>query len=270
MSEARKDDAAKPRMDLIPPEALFAMAGVLTHGADKYSKRYESICHAILSAPFVTEVVVSTPKGSVAAATKKNSERVILTLQKDSDKIGVTGKPGTQSGLESSLSVVCAAQRLESVMQQLNGQGSCEIEGSHKMSTTPGALAAARYAATRTPESFTLTIVTSQGRFAESFAVSAITVSECWATMLRGLKGLSPTFAGHDFEIEVKGERNWERGMDRGRIVAALLRHLSSWMAGENNDRDSGMPHSWHVLTNAAFLVAHEVRDIGTDTRSRT
>lgn len=66
------------------------------------------------------------------------------------------------------------------------------------------------------------------------------------------------------------GERNWERGMGRGRIVAALLRHLSSWMAGENNDRDSGMPHSWHVLTNAAFLVAHEVRDIGADTRART
>lgn len=66
------------------------------------------------------------------------------------------------------------------------------------------------------------------------------------------------------------GDRNWERGMDRGRIVAALLRHLSLWMAGENNDRDSGMPHSWHVLTNAAFLVAHEVRDIGADTRART
>lgn len=64
------------------------------------------------------------------------------------------------------------------------------------------------------------------------------------------------------------GERNWERGMDRGRIVAALLRHLTAWMAGEDADPDSGMPHSAHVLTNAAFLVAHEVRGIGADTRA--
>lgn len=66
------------------------------------------------------------------------------------------------------------------------------------------------------------------------------------------------------------GDRNWEAGLDWGRINAALLRHLTAWMAGERIDPDSGMPHSWHVLTNAAFLVAHEVRGIGTDTRSRT
>lgn len=64
------------------------------------------------------------------------------------------------------------------------------------------------------------------------------------------------------------GERNWERGMDRGRIVAALLRHLTAWMAGEDADPDSGMRHSAHVLTNAAFLVAHEARGIGADTRA--
>lgn len=35
----RKDDANKPRMDLIPPEAIFALAAVLTFGADKYDAR---------------------------------------------------------------------------------------------------------------------------------------------------------------------------------------------------------------------------------------
>lgn len=63
------------------------------------------------------------------------------------------------------------------------------------------------------------------------------------------------------------GDRNWERGLDRGRIVAALLRHLTAWMQGEDTDPDSGLPHSAHVLTNAAFLVAHEARGIGTDSR---
>lgn len=31
-----KDDEGKPRMDLIPPEALFCIASVFTFGADKY------------------------------------------------------------------------------------------------------------------------------------------------------------------------------------------------------------------------------------------
>lgn len=35
----RKDDANKDRMDLIPPEAVFALARVLTYGANKYDAR---------------------------------------------------------------------------------------------------------------------------------------------------------------------------------------------------------------------------------------
>jgi hypothetical protein len=35
----RKDDTGKPRMDLIPPEALEALAEVLTIGAARYGAR---------------------------------------------------------------------------------------------------------------------------------------------------------------------------------------------------------------------------------------
>lgn len=35
-AEGRKDDGAKVRMDLIPPEFLFATATILTFGATKY------------------------------------------------------------------------------------------------------------------------------------------------------------------------------------------------------------------------------------------
>lgn len=63
------------------------------------------------------------------------------------------------------------------------------------------------------------------------------------------------------------GERNWELGMDWGRVSGALLRHLSAWMAGEATDPDSGMSHVWHVLTNAAFLTAYESRGVGNDDR---
>jgi hypothetical protein len=39
MSEGRKDDAAKVRMELLPPELLEATAIVLTFGAKKYEDR---------------------------------------------------------------------------------------------------------------------------------------------------------------------------------------------------------------------------------------
>ena len=63
------------------------------------------------------------------------------------------------------------------------------------------------------------------------------------------------------------GERNWEKGFAWGRSVAALQRHLTAWVAGQNYDQETGLPHLWHVLTNSAFLVAFEMRGIGTDDR---
>lgn len=63
------------------------------------------------------------------------------------------------------------------------------------------------------------------------------------------------------------GEENWSKGMDWGRVYAALRRHLFSWWTGENIDPKSGKPHLWHVLTNAAFLVAYEARNAGNDNR---
>jgi hypothetical protein len=39
VSEGRKDDTGKVRIELIPPEAMFAIATILTFGADKYGDR---------------------------------------------------------------------------------------------------------------------------------------------------------------------------------------------------------------------------------------
>ena len=63
------------------------------------------------------------------------------------------------------------------------------------------------------------------------------------------------------------GDRNWEQGMAWSRPYAALLRHIFAWWQGENQDPDSGRPHSWHALCCMAFLVAYEQRGIGTDDR---
>lgn len=36
---ARKDDADKPRLDLLPPELMLAVGDILTSGADRYGQR---------------------------------------------------------------------------------------------------------------------------------------------------------------------------------------------------------------------------------------
>jgi len=42
---------------------------------------------------------------------------------------------------------------------------------------------------------------------------------------------------------------------------AALMRHLLSWRNGECLDKESGLSHMKHVLTNAMFLLDHEQSD---------
>lgn len=51
MGEARKDDAGKPRMDLLPWSGLETVAEVMTFGADKYGERnYQGLDHSRLFA----------------------------------------------------------------------------------------------------------------------------------------------------------------------------------------------------------------------------
>lgn len=50
--------------------------------------------------------------------------------------------------------------------------------------------------------------------------------------------------------------QNLEDGIDRH--YAALRRHLNAWRQGEKIDPESGLPHMYHVATNAMFLAYHE------------
>ncbi len=61
------------------------------------------------------------------------------------------------------------------------------------------------------------------------------------------------------------GDRNWEKGIDPNRCIAALMRHLMRHMAGEEFDPDSGQPHMDHVLTNAVFVVTYQRREADVD-----
>lgn len=72
-----------------------------------------------------------------------------------------------------------------------------------------------------------------------------------------------------EFGAKKYEDRNWEKGMDWGRVFAACMRHMWSWWKGEQNDPETGKSHLWHAATNIAFLIAYEERKIGKDTRAK-
>lgn len=47
---------------------------------------------------------------------------------------------------------------------------------------------------------------------------------------------------------------NW-RLVERERYEDALYRHWLAYLDGEGTDKESGLPHLWHIACNAAFLI---------------
>ncbi len=60
---------------------------------------------------------------------------------------------------------------------------------------------------------------------------------------------------------------NWRKGMDHGRMVAALLRHLAAHQMGTDYDEESGLPHLAHAACNALMLLTSWQTGIGADDR---
>ena len=56
------------------------------------------------------------------------------------------------------------------------------------------------------------------------------------------------------------GDRNWEEGINYGRVFGALMRHMWAWWDGENLDEESGKSHLWHAGCCLAFLIHYERR----------
>ena len=63
------------------------------------------------------------------------------------------------------------------------------------------------------------------------------------------------------------GVRNWEKGMAWSRCHAALMRHMTAWWLREGVDQETGCSHLWHGGCCLLFLIAYELRGLGTDDR---
>lgn len=63
------------------------------------------------------------------------------------------------------------------------------------------------------------------------------------------------------------GQANWQRGYNWNLSYAALMRHLSSWLQGEDVDEETGSNHLIAVIWHAMALRWFQIHGKGTDTR---
>ena len=62
------------------------------------------------------------------------------------------------------------------------------------------------------------------------------------------------------FGCKKYGNRNWEKGIELDRLFAATQRHLWAMWNGELLDKESGLPHSYHALTDIAMYITLGMR----------
>lgn len=66
---------------------------------------------------------------------------------------------------------------------------------------------------------------------------------------------------------EKYGARNWEKGLEWGRIYGATLRHLFAWWRKEELDPETGKSHLIHAACNILFLFTYQRENKGEDNR---
>lgn len=66
------------------------------------------------------------------------------------------------------------------------------------------------------------------------------------------------------------GRYNFTNGMSWSRIIAAGLRHLYAFAAGEDLDKESGVSHLGHAGACVLMLVVYFKRQLGEDNRENS
>ena len=63
------------------------------------------------------------------------------------------------------------------------------------------------------------------------------------------------------------GAHNWTKGFKWTRLIAACYRHLTAVLKKEDIDPESGELHASHLMCSVAFLLSHQLRNLGKDDR---
>ena len=65
------------------------------------------------------------------------------------------------------------------------------------------------------------------------------------------------------------GDFNWQKGLPITEVYESLIRHLVSFMNGENNDKESGLSHLDHALCNLYFMKWYMINKPEMDNRKK-
>lgn len=65
------------------------------------------------------------------------------------------------------------------------------------------------------------------------------------------------------------GERNWELGMDKSRLMDAAIRHITRWQCGEEKDIETGINHLAHAIVSLLMIIAYTVRGNNKDASTK-
>lgn len=63
--------------------------------------------------------------------------------------------------------------------------------------------------------------------------------------------------------------RNWEKGMAWHRLIRAAIGHTIEFARGRNKDPESNLHPLAHAACCILFLIAYDVRGVGTDDRAK-
>jgi hypothetical protein len=76
-------------------------------------------------------------------------------------------------------------------------------------------------------------------------------------------ESLEPMVEVLESALSKYNKNNWKKGLYVNEMCESLLRHTFSFLNGEDNDKESGISHIGHILSNAMFLsyMMREKRD---------
>lgn len=67
------------------------------------------------------------------------------------------------------------------------------------------------------------------------------------------------------FGAKKYGRLNYQKGMNKDRLLSAIMRHLNEYRSGQITDSESGLSHLYHMTASLMFLDFYDRKGINND-----
>lgn len=255
-----KHDQDKPRMELLPMAALREVSKVLTFGSTKYegidTERVEE-CLQKLNVSIMIEK--NKPSGYVGLVMKNTSKLLIQNTEKELQPINENIDGEIKNDCQNmQKNIACESQRQQSKKEIKDVQSFKESMGLLWKKENPyykNKVENVLFAEGRKIDT-TLTTVIPLEKCEESFVLGATTASGFLMTLKKVLSEHLNILEVPGIETGViTGDNNWRGGLEYSRLYGAMLRHLTSFVEGEDIDPESQLSHIAHMVCGGLFLL---------------